>query len=139
MLIMNITLGILLIICSVTDILTKQVRPLLLVLFAAAGIIMYIVIRPVGLADEAAGMLTGAVFILVWYFTGGRIGLGDALLMIVTGIFLGGKENSVLIMGAMFLAALYSAGLMVFRKADKNREIAFIPFIFMSYMGMVII
>lgn len=135
----NLVLGLFLLISAVIDIRTRQVKWVLLMIFAAAGIVLYMAAQPVGIADEFAGILTGAVFIAIWHLTGGKIGLGDALLMIVTGIYLGGRGNAALIMGAMFLAAMYSAFILMIKKADKEQEIAFVPFMFISYLGMVFI
>ena len=139
MLIMKIVLGLFLLICTVIDLKTKSVKIALLISFAAAGAVFYCVVRPVSIYDEIAGIIVGGVFVIIWFVTGGKLGLGDALLMIVTGIYLGGRKNVVLIMGAMFMAAIYSAFILIFRKADRKKEIAFIPFMFMSFMGMVII
>lgn len=139
MTIMKILLGIFLLICALIDLKTKKVEGLLLVVFAAAGIILYLIVRPVGLIEEMTGVLMGAAFILIWHVTGGKIGLGDALLMVVTGIFLGGKDNAALIMGAMLLAALYSGFMLMIKKADRTKEIAFVPFLFLSYLGMAVI
>ncbi|MCR5486860.1 MAG: prepilin peptidase [Lachnospiraceae bacterium] len=121
-------------ICAATDWKTKKILLPVLVFFAAAGIVCYIIARPTGLVDEILGLLIGLIFIALAAATEGKIGLGDALLMVVTGIYLGGRENMAMIMGAMLMAAGYGAVRLMTKKADKNTEMAFVPFVLLSFV-----
>ncbi len=133
----DIILGIFLLICSLTDLKSREIKPVILCLFAAAGVILYITYRPVGLFEEIAGIFIGLFFVAVAVLTDEKLGLGDGLLMCVTGIYLGGRENAMLIMIAMFLSALFSAGVLILKKADKKTRLAFVPFVFAAFLLQV--
>ena len=135
----KIILGVFLIINTITDIRNKSIKIPVLAVFSIIGIIMYIMIRPVAVISEIGGIITGTLFIVISYLTKGKIGMGDALLMTVTGIYLGAEQNIILIMEALFITLLYSIVLIIFKKAGRDREIAFAPFMLISFLGMVAI
>jgi leader peptidase (prepilin peptidase)/N-methyltransferase len=91
------------------------------------------------LLEEIGGVLIGALILLIYHVTKGEIGEGDGWLLIVTGIFLGIGRNFELLMSGLLLAAICSLFLILFKKAGKKREIPFVPFLFLGYMGMVIL
>lgn len=69
--------------------------------------------------------------------------MGDGFLFLVTGIFLGGGKNMELLMISLLYAALFSLGLIVFGKVKgkagrKEKEIPFIPFVFLGYATMLL-
>ncbi len=130
----NIKLGIFLIICCITDIKFREINAKVLAFFALAGIVLFIIYRPVSIFEEAVGLLIGIVFIALWAVTDEKIGLGDGLMMLVTGIYLGGRENSFLIMTAMLLSAVYSLYFLVIKRAGKNMCFPFAPFILTAFV-----
>ncbi len=135
----DIFLGIFLMICSVTDIRSKELKPAVLILFGAAGLILYYLFRPVSLFEEMAGIIIGLFFIGLYLLTDEKIGLGDGLLITVTGIYLGGRENALLIMTAMVLSAVFSIILLLSKKAGRKTKFAFVPFVFLSFIIQLIL
>ncbi len=127
-------MGIFLFVCSVTDIKFMEINKVVLLVFALAGSILYLIYRPVSFFEEVLGLLIGAVFIGLWALTEGKIGLGDGLMMIVTGIYLGARENGSLLMTAMLFSAVFSVFCMAVKKADKNTRFPFAPFILASFL-----
>jgi leader peptidase (prepilin peptidase)/N-methyltransferase len=69
--------------------------------------------------------------------TGGKIGMGDGILLCVTGIGLGFWNNLELFGVALFLAAVLSIILMILRVVDRKKSIPFIPFLFAGYLIIV--
>ena len=135
----EIFLGAFLLICSFTDIKSREVKPVILIIFGVIATVSYIVFRPVGLFEEAAGIITGLCFVGLYFITEEKIGLGDGLLMTVTGIFLGGRQNAFLIMTAMLLSAVFSIVLLMIKRADRKTGFAFVPFVFASYLIRMVI
>lgn len=85
----------------------------------------------------ALGIAVGAGILVLAAATGGRIGPGDGLLLVVTGIYLGGAGNFQLLMYGLLYAALASLTLLVLRKWHRNRELPFVPFLFLGYLTMI--
>lgn len=135
----EISLGIFLAISAIIDIKRKEVSVKILIIFGVVGLALYIIGRPISLVEEIGGILIGALILLLYHVTKGEIGEGDGWLLIVTGIFLGIGRNFELLMSGLLLAAVCSLFLILFKKADKKKEIPFIPFLFLGYMGMVIL
>jgi leader peptidase (prepilin peptidase)/N-methyltransferase len=135
----EISLGIFLAISAIIDIKRKEVSIKILIVFGVVGLIFYIIGQPISLLEEVGGVVIGVLILLLYRITKGEIGEGDGWLLIVTGIFLGISRNFELLMSGLLLAAVCSLFLLLFKKAGKKKEIPFIPFLFLGYMGMVIL
>lgn len=71
--------------------------------------------------------------------TGGAVGMGDGLVLMVLAIMLsGGEFLAVLFMGLLGSGVCSLIMLLVFRKGKKY-EIPFVPFILLSYVGGLIL
>lgn len=136
--IMEICLGALLLICAITDLKTKEISMRILLIFGALGIIIFILGNQNSVAEELVGVLVGIGVLLICRVTGGKIGAGDGFLIVVTGIFLGGMRNVELLMGGFLLAALWALILVIFRKVNWKKELPFVPFLFLSFIRMVV-
>ncbi len=130
----DIFLGLFLFISSVTDIRSREVKPAVLAVFGIIAVILYTVTVPVGLFEEAAGIIIGLTFVALSLITEGKIGLGDGLLMTVTGLYLGGRQNAFLIMTAMLLSALFSVIFLLTKRGNRKTRFAFVPFVFASFL-----
>ena len=137
--VMEICLGILLLICAVTDLKTKEISMRILLIFGALGIVIYILESQNSVVEEIVGILVGIGVLIICRLTRGEIGAGDGFLIIVTGIFLGGMKNIELLMGGFLLAALWALILVIFRKVNWKKELPFVPFLFLSFIGMVVL
>ncbi len=84
----------------------------------------------------AAGVGVGLVLLVISLISDGQVGLGDAAVVIVTGIFLGFWQNLGLLWLSTTLAGCCSLVLwLVFRKGRKY-EVPFIPFMLVAYACM---
>jgi leader peptidase (prepilin peptidase)/N-methyltransferase len=84
--------------------------------------------------NSIGGFAVGAFVVLVSVVTVGKIGMGDALLLCLTGMALGFWSNLELFAVALLLAAIISIILLVVRLADRKKSIPFVPFILISYL-----
>ncbi|MDE7297776.1 MAG: hypothetical protein K2N94_02960 [Lachnospiraceae bacterium] len=76
-----------------------------------------------------AGGAEGGVLMLVSRLSGGRFGMGDAVLLAATGLVLGIRRNTELFLTALLLSAVCAAGLLVFRRGGRHYEMPFVPFL----------
>jgi leader peptidase (prepilin peptidase)/N-methyltransferase len=88
--------------------------------------------------DRILGLSLGLGVVLLSKATGGKIGIGDGLALSVTGMGLGFWSNMELFAIALSLAAVFSIGLIVFRKANRKKTIPFMPFLFIAYLLLCI-
>ena len=125
--------GILLIYTSITDIKNRTISGIALILFGMAGLICLFFGRSLTYPDSIFGALIGVILVIVSLSTKGELGMGDALLLLVTGIFLGFEKNLSLLLTALILSSLYSVFLLIKDKSLK-REYPFVPFLLIAYI-----
>jgi leader peptidase (prepilin peptidase)/N-methyltransferase len=131
--IMKLLLGTLLLICSVQDILKKRIYLWVVAIGGVLTISCLPFCEEPSLTNRLGGCMIGLGVILISKATHGKIGMGDGILLCVTGIGLGFWGNLELFGFALFFAAIVSIFLLVFRLADRKKSIPFIPFLFVGF------
>ncbi len=135
-LIKGIMIGLLLL-CSLQDMKKKKISLWFILL---GGVLISISIPfcdSIPLIDRLGGFAIGLVVIIISLATVGKIGMGDALILCVTGLGLGFWGNLELFAAALFLAAIISIVLLSVRLADRKKSIPFVPFLFAGYLFLL--
>lgn len=133
-LILRIILGALLLCCGIQDALKKKVYLWVIVLGMIASEICILFIHSSSIVDRLGGVGIGIAVIILSLATGGKIGLGDGLLLCATGLGLGFWGNLELFGISLFITAIVSIVLLIFRLADKKKSLPFVPFLFVGYL-----
>lgn len=135
---MNITMGVMLLFCGVQDALKKKIY---IWIIALGAIFMGIVLpfsSALPIVERIGGVGIGVCVIIISKVTGGKIGMGDGILLCITGLGLGFWGNLELFGIALFFAAIISILLLIFRLADRKKSIPFVPFLFLGYVLLMI-
>lgn len=133
--IQQISVLLMLTICSYEDIKRRRIHIGWLVLFTAAGI-LYGIFRGEGLPVQIwSAMVPGLFLFLLSFLTRGGIGQGDGMLLMVMGIFLESLYVWKILLYALFLSAGYALFLFFIRKKGRKYEIAFVPFLLAAFIG----
>ena len=85
------------------------------------------------------GILIGIVLLLLAKMTREKIGYGDGWIFVVTGIYMGFRNNMYLLLLSLFLASLVSICLLVFKKVNKKTELPFVSFVLPGYLLLFVI
>ena len=120
---------------TVSDIRKRTLPVFLIVVFGAIGLLISLTADPLNtctVTGWVSALLPGAVFIGISLISEGKKGMGDALAMLVIGIFLGGRESVLSILYAMLAASVVSIGLLAFKKASRKTELPFMLFLFLG-------
>ncbi len=128
-----------LLICAVTDIRKQKIYIGIVMFGAIVGLILLIWQQDRGWQEPLSGVLVGLLLLLTGRCTRQSIGYGDGWLMVMTGIYLGGWQNLELLFWALLLAAVWSVILLVCRKATRKTRLPFVPFLFLSYLGVMLL
>lgn len=113
-------------------------RRIPVVLFAASGLMgaaVFAVSMLKGHADvmdELYGLMLGAVFIGLSRISGEKIGMGDALAVLLCGIYMGGYDAAFAVLTAMLLISAASLMLLMTKKGSKDTALPFMPFLLIS-------
>ncbi|MCI7739353.1 MAG: prepilin peptidase [Lachnospiraceae bacterium] len=116
------------------DIQKKQISLVSVGFFMAVGILYECVVQNKN-PDVFWGLLPGAVLLGVSKLSREALGMGDALLMLVLGIYLGLEAALDVLLLALFLAAVWAGILIVVRKKGRNYAFPFVPFLLIGYVG----
>jgi leader peptidase (prepilin peptidase)/N-methyltransferase len=130
--------GVLLLLCAIQDILKKKLYLWMIGLGATVTIACIPFCDKLSLANRIGGLAIGLVVILISKVTVGKIGMGDGILLCVSGIGLGFWGNLELFGIALFLAAVLSIILLMCRLVDRKKRIPFVPFLFAGYLILFI-
>lgn len=123
--------------CSLEDIKHRRLTVFYILMFGVVGIVLHLFAPVCSIYSILWGMLLGGAVILISVVTHGSLGMGDGILLVVTGVYLGGYGNLELFLTGLFLAAFCSLGLLAFKKKRQKDEMAFVPFLFVSYFIML--
>ena len=127
-----IELVVLLGIISIIDIATKKIPVVVLFFMAGVGI-WGIVIEKKAASSVALALIPGIVLFLVAFLTKQQIGYGDAVVIILMGLFVTADIIcSALVMG-LSIAGVISVIMIAFKKSNLKKQIAFTPFLLLGY------
>ena len=119
------------------DVRSRKIGVWLICAFGICGVFCHLIFQKGEYRSLLGGIAIGAAMMLVSVLTRGRVGLGDGMVLFVTGIFLGFEQNLMLFAASQMLTACFALFLFVFRKKGKSYEIPFIPFLLVSYVGLL--
>ena len=129
----------LLVFCSVEDIKHKSIHMNPLLLFGIAGLVVHLLLGERKTGNMVLGMAVGLLLLLLSWFSKENIGSGDGVLLMVTGIYLGAKQNMELFLTGLCFSGIWAFILILFFKKKKQDEIPFIPFLLAAYVEMLLV
>ena len=81
------------------------------------------------LAGSLPGLLPGAVLLMLGFLTQQKVGYGDGILLIIMGLMEGVRMVLLTFCIGLFLQSILAVILVLFKKADKQTQIPFVPFL----------
>lgn len=129
-------------ICSYTDIKERVVSLKILACFLIISIGLMIALNGcAGITFKSVifSVLPGLGMLAASRLLKEAIGTGDAYLLILTGFMIGTERNVILILCALMFSAVYAGILLILKRKNKYDSIPFVPFLFVSYILILII
>lgn len=108
------------------------------IIAAIVSIILHLVYRNNSLVDMLSGAGIGAVMILIAWVSKESVGIGDGVMLMVSGLFLGFRANMELFITALLLAGVAALMLMVGMRKERSYRMPFIPFLLVAYVFQLI-
>ncbi|MCI9136819.1 MAG: hypothetical protein HFH48_04535 [Lachnospiraceae bacterium] len=124
--------------CSWEDIKSKELTVIYILMFGIGGMLLHLFCPIHSIYSIMWGILLGVILMVLSWLTGGTIGMGDGILLVVTGVYLGGANNLELFLTGLLLAAFWSLGLLLFHRKGGREKIAFVPFLLAAYLLMLV-
>lgn len=130
--------GFFLLIEGIRDFRQRSISMISVGIFAVLGIIVQMVYDWSNWKVMLGGILFGGTVLLAAKITEEKIGYGDGWILVVTGIYLGFRDNLVLFALALFLSAIVSVVLLMLKKVTRKTTMPFVAFVFLGYCVMLI-
>ena len=116
------------------DIKTRRLSGKGIFLFAIVGGIISVLFPAYRIGQILLGMGIGGGLLIMSLLSKGGIGVGDGIVVLISGIYLGVQENCFLLLLALLVSSLYSGILWIVKKGDRKQKIPFIPFLLVGYI-----
>lgn len=116
---------------------TKQISCLSLFVMSILVLVLRIVLVEDSIWSTLGGVAVGVAFFLISKCSRESVGYGDCWLILLLGIFLGGRTLMEVVLVATLLASLFSIGFCIIRGWKKKYTIPFAPFLALGYIGVV--
>lgn len=124
---------------SIEDIRKKKITITITLFSAILGVVLHLCFQNQSIYSMLAGMLSGGVIVGISRITGGMIGMGDGMVFMLTGLYLGVEKNLGLMFLSFALAGVWALISMILFHKKKNDRIPFVPFLFISYVILILI
>lgn len=98
------------------------------------GLVLHIFCRERAMEDMLCGAAVGVMMIIIGRTTGEAVGIGDGMMLVVSGIFLGFWGNLCLLVTALLLVGVTALFLLVIMKRGKDYRLPFLPFLLVAYL-----
>lgn len=126
-------MGAYLVAAAFSDIKTRHIEKWFLALGGIPALLLRIGMEELTFMDTLGGMAIGAFFLAISFFSGGRLGKADGILMLYLGAALGFSCAAGLVMVAFFLAAVVMIVLLLTKKIGFRGSVPFVPFLLAAY------
>lgn len=123
---------------AILDYKYKKIPCILSAVFAVIGIICVLIDSPINWL-QFLGILVGIGVILTSICTKQAIGLGDGLVLVVIGLFMGLWKTLMILFIAGILVAIIGGLMIVLKKGNLKTSLPFIPFLLVAYGVYVIL
>lgn len=131
-------LGVVMGICTIMDLINQKIwMPLVMMMFPYIGICLWMDGRNI-LLHLAGGILAAGVFGIMSVMTKGQIGMADVIVIGMIVMALGMEKGILVIIGSLFYAFLAAVLFVVFLKKGGKTRMPFVPFLFGSFLTVVI-
>lgn len=119
-------------ICAVFDIKKKEIPIILIIIgiISSFGINIWQIFKgTISIAGVGASLLVGVFFLLISFCTKEKVGYGDGMILIVSGLVLGFDRCFLGLCISLILSSVFALLLLLLRKVEKTSGLAFVPFL----------
>ena len=127
-------MGSMLAICSAFDLWKKQIPMVVLLVFGITGVWYQIQYGHLPRWDVVLGVMVGVVVYCISIVSDERIGKGDALMLMSSGVYMGFWKNITLLWLGSTMAGILCMVMRFCMKKGKNATVPFAPFLLGAYL-----
>ena len=129
---------IMLIIFSVEDLLYREISVKVILVFLLMGIGIRVYDNTLLSTEIFWGIFIGMIIIASSIILAGNIGVGDGIIFVLTGLFLGIADNLRILIFSVTISGIIGGLLIILKIKKKDYKMPFTVFILISYIGVII-
>ena len=127
-----------LIIFSVEDLLYREISVKVILVFLLMGIGIRVYDNTLLSTEIFWGIFIGMIIIASSIILAGNIGVGDGIIFVLTGLFLGIADNLRILIFSVTISGIIGGLLIILKIKKKDYKMPFTVFILISYIGVII-
>lgn len=117
---------------SIEDVKSRKITVQVTLFSAILGIVFHLFYQDESIYSMLAGMLSGSLIVFLSIASKGKIGIGDGVVFMLTGLYLGVWKNFLLMFLSFTFAAVWVLCRILYRPKRLQERIPFMPFLFMG-------
>ena len=133
-----ILIGIALLIAAITDIKHKSISISQIVVTGILCIIGSIICKENNIYQTFGGLSIGIMVMGIAKLGNEQIGMGDGMIIALTGLFLGMNGCFIMVCTASLVMVFIAAAVLILKKGNKYTKLPFIPALFVGYIVCVV-
>ena len=125
-----------LLIVSIMDIRSRRVSIWILLpggILALTAFVNQFVTRDLAYYDMLRGMIPGVLLLIIAFITK-KAGYGDGIVLLFIGMVEGSRKTFMVFGVSLFFISIFSIILLMFRKAQRNSTIPYLPFLTAAWL-----
>lgn len=99
-----------------------------------AGVFLHLLYQEHSMADMLLGIGVGGLVVLLAWASREAIGVGDGIMLMVSGIFLGAWGNLELLLTALLFVGAAGLFFAVIKRKERDYRVPFLPFVLVAYL-----
>lgn len=131
---LKITGTVILLFLSIADIRRKKIHAFAAVIFGCTAIICH---GSDLLPQALMGALPGMLILILHRVSRGQIGIGDGVMLMGMGLYLGGSNSLKVFILSLCLIFIYSCAGLMLKKLSRHTQLPFAPFYLAAYLGVM--
>lgn len=124
---------------SISDLRNKCISGWRVLAFGLLGIVLNCILYYQSVWSVVGGVVVGILLLLYAFFTKGAVGIGDGIMFVCLGIYLGLSDNMRLLFFSLIAAALVGGIFILVKKKSIKTQIPFIPCVLAAYILMTVV
>lgn len=126
-----------LLLCAYFDMKEKKIPCYLFFAFGIIGVLFLFISQEKEVLPALQGAIVGIGVLFLAKVTEEGIGYGDGIILLITGMYLGLRQNVLLFLMAIILSSVFALLFWLVKRVDRKTELPFVPFLAAAFLIQV--
>ncbi len=123
---------------SLEDIREQKITVTVTLFSGILGVLLHLLFQNRSIYEMLLGVIPGIGVLALSCLAKRQIGIGDGMIFMLTGLYLGFWDNLLLMFLSFTLAGIWGLFLILARRCKRTDRMPFVPFLFFGYSLMIL-